>query len=192
MRKLIVGSLVWMLCPVAGVAGEGVVALQTADPSCPGQAADEIYSPCDNGTVTDNRTGLVWLADAECLGLVDWFTAMDFAAGLSDGQCGLTDGSSPGEWRLPSRFEWSTMIEAGVTDGCDPTITNDIRTGCWSETCFDVDLCSFTSVQSSPYWSSTSHSGNPVEAWGVGLSGGAIWRGAKTGLAFFWPVRGGQ
>ena len=29
-----------------------------------------------NGTVTDNLTGLVWLTDADCLGLRDWATAL--------------------------------------------------------------------------------------------------------------------
>ena len=58
-------------------------------------------------TVTDNRTGLVWLENADCLGAVDWFTAKEVVAGLSDLQgsdpddCGLSDDSSPGEWRLP-------------------------------------------------------------------------------------------
>ena len=39
-------------------ASGGVVALQTADPSCPDDSGD-IYVDCGNGTVTDNRTGLV-------------------------------------------------------------------------------------------------------------------------------------
>ena len=63
------GAFVALLiaCSVQGAqAGDGVVALQTADPSCRGLPfqADYIYVGCGNGTVTDNRTGLVWLVNA--------------------------------------------------------------------------------------------------------------------------------
>jgi hypothetical protein len=52
--------------PPTSLAGDGVVALQTADPSCPDDSG-KIYVDCGNGTVTDNRTGLVWLKNADCL-----------------------------------------------------------------------------------------------------------------------------
>jgi len=77
-------------------------------------ATDDMINPppadrfVDNGdgTVTDTNTGLVWLKDAYCFGLPgpydNWNDAMALVAGLSDGQCGLADGSSPGDWRLPT------------------------------------------------------------------------------------------
>ncbi len=61
----------------AASAGEGVVALQTAAPSCPDDSGYR-YVNCRNGTVTDNDTGLVWLRNANCIGHVDWHTAMAF------------------------------------------------------------------------------------------------------------------
>ncbi|MDH5423308.1 MAG: DUF1566 domain-containing protein, partial [Acidimicrobiia bacterium] len=106
-----------------GWGGDGVVALQTADASCRTTTTPPPrYVDCGNGTVTDNKTGLVWLKNANCIGRagagtgtpvgrVGWYTAMGFVAGLSDlpattgansQDCGLSDGSSPGEWRLPS------------------------------------------------------------------------------------------
>ena len=56
-------------CDLGGPAsaGDGVVALQTAAPTCPDDSGDR-YVDCDNGTVTDNETGLVWLANADCFG----------------------------------------------------------------------------------------------------------------------------
>ena len=87
LRKLTLGFLLVALCPAAGVlAGDGVVALQTAEASCgAGSPASTVYVDCGNGTVTDRRTGLVWLANADCLGGgVDWYTAMEFVAGLAD------------------------------------------------------------------------------------------------------------
>lgn len=66
-----------------------------------------------DGTVTDKLTGLVWLKDSDCNSTwleVTWSQAMDNAANLQDGQCGLTDGSQPGDWRLPNRNEMSSLL----------------------------------------------------------------------------------
>ncbi len=199
------------LAPVVR-AGDGVVALQTADPACPDDSGD-IYVDCGNGTVTDNRTGLVWLKDANCLsaasggGMVDWHTAMDFVAGLSDrpagssagsDDCGLSDGSSPGEWRLPSVEEWEAMVADAVLLGCNPTITDDQGTGCWiSDPLVCVvqgRTCSFSGVESYTYWSSTTSSNYPTGAWQVNLVDGDVhaFDVLKTDNEYFWPVRGGQ
>ncbi len=63
-----------------------------------------------NGTVTDNLTGLIWLQNAGCADLHYWEDTLSWAASLGNGVCGLTDGSSPGEWRLPNILElWSLM-----------------------------------------------------------------------------------
>ena len=68
-----------------------------------------------DGTVTDARTGLVWLKN--CSGSSnDWGSAMSYCAQLASGMAGLTDGSIAGQWRLPNREE----IE-GI--GTDPPAT---------------------------------------------------------------------
>jgi hypothetical protein len=196
MSKLTVGAVLLVSCPVEALAGEGVVALQTAAPSCPTYSPEEIYHPCGNGTVTDNRTGLVWVADAGCIGYVDWSTALEFVAGLKDGECGLTDGSSPGEWRLPSIAEWETMIADARTFGCTesalggPTITNDFGTACWTDAC-PPSLCSFSGVQAGPYWSATSSLGSN-EAWMISLHFGDLVDGDKDSVRLVWAVRGGR
>src|SRR3990172_4596891 len=59
----------------------------------------------NNGTVTDNLTGLIWLKDANCFGAKIWAVALTIANGLPNGQCGLNDGSKAGDWRLPNRKE---------------------------------------------------------------------------------------
>lgn len=152
-------------------AGDGVVALQTAAPSCRNNSSD-IYVNCGNGTVTDNRTGLVWLKNANCIGPLDWHAAMEFVAGLSDkpsssaaaaDDCGLSDGSSPGEWRLPSVEEWEAMIAEALS--CSPTtITNDSGNDCWDAACATAGACSFSGVVSSFYWSASTLAGNPEGA----------------------------
>ncbi len=204
MKRSIAGALLALL--VAGVvgpvvAGEGVVALQTADPSCADDSGN-IYVDCGNGTVTDNRTGLVWLQDANCYGLLEWHEAVEIVANLSDipstsvaapHDCGLSDGSSPGEWRLPSVAEWEAMMLPNVL-GCSPAITDDQGTGCWADplVCFlSGRTCSFTGVVSSFYWSSTTLVSYPTDAWIADLRGG-IGADGKTLSFYVWAVRGGQ
>src|SRR5262245_6995997 len=58
-----------------------------------------------NGTVKDMQTGLIWLKNANCFGLTNWADANIKAAALASGQCGLADGSKPGDWRLPTLEE---------------------------------------------------------------------------------------
>ena len=63
------------------------------------------FSDNGNGTVTDNITGLIWLKNANCFGSRTWNHALADANGLNSGDCGLTDGSSAGDWRLPNYNE---------------------------------------------------------------------------------------
>ena len=195
-----------LLLPPAITAGDGVVALQTADPSCGNTISGVNYVDCGNGTVTDNRTGLVWLADASCLGLMGWDDAMATVAGLSDlgcgpaepgCDCGLNDGSSPGEWRLASRKEWKAMVADAASAACSPTITTDWPSGpfsgtCWWEGCDDFGTCSFSDVQASFYWSASSVVTSPNLAWAVSLNTGDDLEVSKSGSYSVWPVRGGQ
>lgn len=189
--------------PSPGGASDGIVALQTAHPSC-ADDSDNTYVDCGNGTVTDNRTGLVWLKDATCYGDLSWHEAMEVVAGFSDipdgsavsgDDCGLSDGSSPGEWRLPSIAEWEVMVAHGLGLGCDPSITDDQGDGCWATTleCFlQGRNCSFEDVQSSAYWSSSTTSFSPNLAWEMLLDSGSVSNTFKTASKHLWPVRGGQ
>ncbi len=194
-----VGLLLWGIS--GSYAGDGVVALQTADPSCPDDS-DNIYVDCGNGTVTDNRTGLVWLKNANCVGEVKWNVAMGFVAGLSDKppssqfadeDCGLSDGSSPGDWRLPSIEEWEAMISDALGEDGDPdctlsppTITNDSGQGCWVS-----GPSSFSGVEFI-YWSFSTDVDNTAAAFIAGLEFGALGFGEKDAVTYIWPVRGGQ
>lgn len=79
-----------------------------------------------DGTITDRLTGLVWLEDNKCHFNDDverktttWSEARDYAANLQDGQCGLEDGSQPGDWRVPNKNEMSSLF--GDTSMIIPT-----------------------------------------------------------------------
>ena len=150
------------------------------------------YVDCGNGTVTDTVSELVWLKQANCFGTSDWAAANRTAAGLKDGDCGLADGSSPGDWRLPTYPEWFAMVARAVTWlGCfTPSLTNDAGTGCYGL----GGGTSMTGVATDyGYWSSTAFEVNPSEAHFVNLDNGD--NGSVAGKVItsgrVWPVRGG-
>lgn len=152
------------------------------------------YVDCGNGTVTDTVTGLIWLKQSDCLGSARWDAANQAAAGLKDGDCTLTDGSSPGDWRLPTKAEWEATIARAVALGCEfgrlggPSLTNDAGTACYGM----GTGSSFAGVASAEYWSSTAD--GPGAAWGADLLYGSVGRTAgvnKDWTLRVWPVRGG-
>ena len=149
------------------------------------------YVDCGNGTVTDTVTGLIWLKQANCFGTGDWAAANRTAASLQDGDCGLTDGSSPGDWRLPTSTEWYAMVVRAVTLGCfPPSLTNDAGTACYG----DGAGASITGVATDyGYWSSSADEVSPNNAHFVNLDNGDT--GSIAGKVIttgrVWPVRGG-
>jgi len=73
-----------------------------------------LTSPCfvdnANGTITDTVTGLIWLKQADCVP-GNWGDAISAIGSLADGQCGLSDGSAPGAWRMPNRNELQSLSD---------------------------------------------------------------------------------
>ena len=149
------------------------------------------FAVCGNGAVKDNVTGLFWLEDANCPqfgGLISWADANIAAAQLADGQCGLADGSSPGDWRLPTREEWQVIIDQATANGClapGPFVPDTVGLGCWSEG------DPFFGVQSDVYWSSTSFASSPASAWCAFLDVPGVVTNFKSLNFRVWPVRGG-
>jgi len=118
-----------------------------------------------NGTVTDG--GLVWLQNANCFGTKNWQEAMSAAASLRSGSCGLTDGSTAGQWRLPTKDELLARQR---------------------------NLQGFTNVLSY-YWSSSNNSiglNGTSSAWYVSMVNGNSINGDKTRSYYVWAVRAGQ
>ena len=145
------------------------------------------YNDCGNGTVTDSLTGLVWLKKSNCLPSADFEAAKKAVAGLKNGDCMLTDASSPGDWRLPTQKEWETTMEKALDMGCSgPTLTNDAGTGCMT-----AGPSSFTDVEADYYWSSTTLEGQDRAYFGD-IDHGHVLNGAFTTSLRVWPVRGGQ
>jgi len=157
------------------------------------------YVNCGNGTVTDTLTGLIWLQDASCLPLADWAAANQAAASLKDGDCAgtLKDGSSPGDWRLPTKDEWqTTMAYAGLTLQCylplhNQALTNDAGTACLTAG-VNTSFLGLGSI--ADYWSSSTVETNPALAWYTVLFYGNVAfdiNVPKTHQYSVWPVRSG-
>jgi hypothetical protein len=70
------------------------------------------FTDNEDGTVTDNLTGLIWLKNSNCFGFRIWLHAVnDCYYTAADGECGLTDGSSQGDWRLPNYRELISLVD---------------------------------------------------------------------------------
>jgi hypothetical protein len=154
-----------------------------------GEVCDGLLSPlgrwCDqgNGTVKDMTTGLVWLKDAGWGDMKPWREAGDLnqnddahtrAGTLASSTGGLSDGSVVGDWRLPTRSE---LI--GITVG-DEHISSS-------------QMYSFTNVQASYYWSSTTDAGVTLAAYCVNMDTGAVaYDGKLATNKYVWPVRSGH
>jgi hypothetical protein len=162
---------------------DGSTAAARADGPCFESAIR--YVDCGNGTVTDIVTRLIWLRDAACLGGANWVTASRAAAALTDGHCGLTDGSSAGDWRLPTKEEWSATMARAFALGCLPALTNDAGTGCLL-----AGPSSFVGVSPTNYWSGTAEELDLTEAFDAHIAG-FVSPDSKSSGARVWPVRSG-
>jgi hypothetical protein len=141
-----------------------------------------------NGTVKDVQTGLIWLKNANCFGLTNWADANIKAAVLASGQCGLADGSKPGDWRLPTLDEWIAInMPSCYPSPGGPTIPDKTGTACYL-----TGVQWATNAQSNVYWSSSSNVTSPANAWAFDLFSRETNGGLKTLNLYVWPVRGGR
>ncbi len=126
-----------------------------------------------NGTVTDNLTGLIWLKNADCFGPQVWTTALSSAGSLASGQCGLSDGSTVGQWRLPNVNELESLIDERHPNPMLPPGHP------------------FTADRFVVFWSSSAITGN-AWAWMVFLDRDGTTFADIRSTCSVWPVRAGQ
>lgn len=112
----------------------------------------------NTGTVNDGY--LVWLQNADCFSGLNWSEAMSKAASLKTGMCGLTDNSTAGQWRLPTKDELLRR---------------------------KTNLNGFYSVQADVYWSSTPQGEKYM--WFVHMANGNANFRDKSNKGYVWPVR---
>lgn len=140
--------------------------------------SDSRFSDNKNGTVTDNLTNLVWLKNTNCFGIQDWQSAVLAAKSLKDGDCGpnpdlvLSDGSSAGDWRLPTMKELCTLIDFSKRD---PALPNGHM---------------FSDAPPGYHWSATTLDYHSELAWIVYIeSGTTCYENIKNRSGYILPVR---
>ena len=147
------------------------------------------FTDNNDGTATDNLTGLVWLKDANCMasqypgfdkdtassspgqGTVTFQHALDFVAGINSGTypncaAGKTD------WRLPNRKEIYSLIDFSRSNPALPSGHPFLNAGLLY------------------YWSCTSF-WDTREAWYQDMGHGELLPDFKDQENFVWPIRGG-
>jgi Protein of unknown function (DUF1566) len=122
------------------------------------------YTDNRDGTVTDNRTGLVW-QKAEGMAAATWEDALTYAEGLS--LAGHDD------WRLPNVKELESL---STPYAVRPTIDGEF----------------FPDTPAALFWSSTSLAGHGEKAWTLSFSFGVVSYNPKTDKLHVRAVRGGM
>ena len=150
----------------------------------------------NNGTVTDNLTGLIWMQKISCLEQALWADSLALCNALASPHvyCNLSDGSRAGDWRMPNILELESVR---VIAYLSPVLSNDAGTGKWIN---GDPGSSFTYVKTAnSYWSSTSFAPDTTYAWHMNMGNGTIDKtnklrevGTVFNWLYVWPVRGGQ
>jgi hypothetical protein len=141
------------------------------------------FTDNNNGTVTDKLTKLIWMKKANAFGMKNWADALTAANGLKSGDFfDLTDGSKPGDWRLPNRRELESLVDCEFSN---PALPNTQGTGKWE------GGDPFQGVQTSYYWSSSTYAGITTNAWYVNFNDGLVYSHGKSNSNYVWCVRGG-
>jgi len=147
--------------------------------------------------VTDTVTGLIWLAHRGCLLHFDpvssWAAGNQAAEAVADSSpvdCLLTDGSSPGDWRLPTRDEISSMF-APFTQGCFPGFLADDGVSCVTDA--PSSFITLTGPEGPPecnqYWAGTADKSEPFATTFFNVYGSEILFPKDYPGACVWPVR---
>ncbi|MBF0461899.1 MAG: DUF1566 domain-containing protein [Magnetococcales bacterium] len=148
-HKIMIGIVAGMVCLV--------MAWITPD-------ASERFVNNGNGTITDHKAKLIALIEEKCFQKRNWDESMTDVSRISSGMCGLSDGSRPGSWRLPSKRELPILVD-------------------WRKSGL------FPGVRTGFYWSSTANEEDTSLAWVGFLTTGYIGNDVKTDKNEIWAVR---
>ncbi len=170
-RKLISTSL--LIC-------SSVFLYATYSCSPPDCSSVDRFLDNNDGTVTDCRTDLIWLKNANCFDQEPFLDAVYSAKGINNGECGLTDGSATGDWHLPTKEELQGI-------GTDPPTTwylgdNEVN---WIKPSAPFINVAFDSFDY--YWVIDPYDNE--NAWSVNMLSGWTMLLGKSGYFHVWPVK---
>lgn len=119
--------------------------------------------------VKDHLTGLIWKKNANLADFpLTWKEARQFAEQLN----GTSTNAEWKRWRLPTRRELFSLVSHQYIN---PSLPQNHP---------------FKEVFNGYYWTKTTCSRLPDQAWYVHLGGGRVYRGMKHGSYMVWPVCG--
>jgi hypothetical protein len=116
-----------------------------------------------DGTLVDTVTGLTWLKKADCLSGA-WSGVLTSISTLASGQCGLTDSSTPGQWRLPNRAEMLSLSDRAPTFPQAEYFVGKAQ-GNTGPTTGPVIFNNFVAFKY--YWTSTTNAADTTQAWAL-------------------------
>lgn len=127
------------------------------------------YTDNGDGTVTDNKTGLMWEKISDDGGIHDKDTTYSWTDAIGVKIATLNSASFAGytDWRLPSSFELQSLVSYGTIN---PSVASAFNAAC-VPSC-SVSTCSCTALWA--YWSSTLDAYRSDFAWWVDFSTGAM------------------
>ena len=128
-----------------------------------------------DGTLLDNKSGLMWLKDSQCLGKRKWPETSQVVERLNKypHRVGCKEYTKTYEdWELP---DLTTLVE--LTDGASGVPAD------W------LNKQGATNVAARDYWSTTENPLNIYYAWALNLKQGTPRNYSKTFPLFVWPVR---
>lgn len=137
-----------------------------------------------DGILTDTMTGMVWLKEADCIHGT-WADALATISTLVSGQCGLSDGSRAGQWRMPNRNELESLADRAQTNMAqyfDYTYINK------DGSTFQAPIFS-NYVETEYYWTSSTNASDPTEAWTVYSCDFGVYDIPKNSVGYTLAVR---
>lgn len=125
--------------------------------------AGDRFTDNEDGTITDNSTGLMWLADNNSISTKSWADALDY--------CNALDFAAYTDWRLPNLLEAASIRTPGTNNLCLPAGHP-------------------FSIVGGNYWSSNTQSNATTSAFYFSTNLFLQTTTAKSGALHVWPVRG--
>ena len=184
-----VGDDAYHTCPFCEGTVNGSVDTPVAGDSASLVNSKPLTSPrmIDNGdgTLYDTVTGLTWLKKADCIS-ASWTDAITAANNLASGQCGLTDGSAAGQWRMPNRFEMLSLADRAPT----------FAIAAYYNGIYGPDGITVTGpvvfnmfAVSQYYWTSSTYTSDSTQAWTVYSCDFGVYNTPKSAIGYTMAVR---
>ncbi|MEO8155310.1 MAG: DUF1566 domain-containing protein [Rhizobacter sp.] len=137
-----------------------------------------------DGTLADTVTGLTWLKQADCINQ-NWAGALATVNTLASGQCGLTDSSTAGQWRLPNRSEMLSLSDRAPTFPQASYLNGQYQ----GTSTVNGPVIFSNFIVSNYYWTSTTDAADTTQAWTVYSCDFGVYNIDKTDVRYALAVR---